>query len=775
MCYPFQTPCERSTRKPMTQKTLTQLYASHTGKVSDKWSSYLVEYDRLFNPYRHKPINLLEIGIQNGGSIEIWAKYFEKAQTIIGCDINPDCESLRYDDPRISIVVGDANATKTYQKITKINTGFDLIIDDGSHTSGDIIQTFDKYFPQIKEDGLFVAEDLHCSYWKNYEGGLFNPHSSISFFKLLADIINHEHWGVDKKTQQLIAGFNKKYHTTLKPELLKQVHSIKFINSICVIRKQKHRHNKLGKRFISGMDESVVSGHFMLHGSTPTAQQQTANKWSIKDQTPYEELPLLETQLDLKNQALNQTQSQLTTQTQQLLISMNQSKKLEQELKKIKITVENLKTQCTDVNHQLGTKESSLELANKEISNLSKKLKRAEEIIDNILSDKKYYNKIRQPPKVLNPISLFKKSNRLSIKEQRQITKSKTFSAAYYLIHNPDVWGQGINPLSHFTQYGWKEGRNPNANFDTKLYQQDYPDIEQEKINPLLRYISYGKKEGRLVGFKYSPKNLGQDFTHEIIQNKILFTEKNHKYLCLFSHFDKNNIIHRYVLNYLKELSRFADIIFISTSSELSEQEIKKISHLCKQIIIKKNTGYDFGAWKTGMLLAETKLQDYQYLILCNDSVYGPFKNLEKIIISGMRENDVFGLTESKEINHHLQSYFVVYSQKAFNHAIFSNFWDNIKIYSNKKRLILENEVKYHNRLINSNLNVSSLCPVIKGGAKNQLHYEWQELIQSRDFPFIKIELLRDNPLKVDINEWESVIEKLSYDPLLIKEHLNVK
>lgn len=61
-------------------QTLKQLYALHTGKVSDKWSSYLDAYENILSKYRHKPINLLEVGVQNGGSLEIWAKYFPYAK-----------------------------------------------------------------------------------------------------------------------------------------------------------------------------------------------------------------------------------------------------------------------------------------------------------------------------------------------------------------------------------------------------------------------------------------------------------------------------------------------------------------------------------------------------------------------------------------------------------------------------------------------------------------------------------------------------------------------
>ena len=137
--------------------SLQELYKQHKGKVSDKWSLYLEEHDRILSPYRVKPIQLLEIGIQNGGSLEIWAKYFPRAENIIGCDINQACKNLRYDDRRITVIVGNANTDETEKCILQHAKSFDLIIDDGSHQSNDIIQSFVRYFPLLKEDGVYVV------------------------------------------------------------------------------------------------------------------------------------------------------------------------------------------------------------------------------------------------------------------------------------------------------------------------------------------------------------------------------------------------------------------------------------------------------------------------------------------------------------------------------------------------------------------------------------------------------------------------------------------
>jgi GT2 family glycosyltransferase len=278
--------------------TIEQLYREHSGKVSDKWSQYLGTYERLFAEYQARPVRLLEIGIQNGGSLEIWAKYFPNAQCLIGCDIDPLCNLLRYDDPRISVIVGDAGEPRTRTAVLTLSERFDLVVDDGSHRSSDIVKAFAAYFPVLVDGGLFVAEDLHCSYYRDWEGGLFDPHSSIAFFKRLADIVNHEHWGVPRTRASLVEGFARQYGAEMSEDLLASVHSVEFVNSICVIRKLPAARNVLGPRVIAGHLEQVVPGHPGLQGSAHVGPDESGNPWSTRLVPPEEAIVPLEVALD---------------------------------------------------------------------------------------------------------------------------------------------------------------------------------------------------------------------------------------------------------------------------------------------------------------------------------------------------------------------------------------------------------------------------------------------------------------------------------------------
>ena len=73
------------------------------------------------------------------------------------------------------------------------------------------------------------------------------------------------------------------------------------------------------------------------------------------------------------------------------------------------------------------------------------------------------------------------------------------FDVQFYLEANPDVNAAGINPLDHYLQFGWKESRDPSESFSTSSYLDANPDVELAGVNPLLHYLMFGYGEGRLL------------------------------------------------------------------------------------------------------------------------------------------------------------------------------------------------------------------------------------------------------------------------------------
>ena len=237
--------------------------------------------------------------------MEVWGRYFPNAKVLIGCDINPNCRALVYDDPRISVVVGDANTESTTAEILDKSDVFDIIIDDGSHRSSDIVKTFSNYFHVLVDDGVFAAEDLHCSYWREFEGGLYAPYSALSFFKRLADIVGQEHWGVQKTGPELLCGFSERYGATFEDVWLAHIHSVEFINSMCIIRKSLPEHNRLGKRIISGRSAQVAGDLMELALTTSKSPPQDNNALANMSAAPEEALFSLTAELGEKEARIN--------------------------------------------------------------------------------------------------------------------------------------------------------------------------------------------------------------------------------------------------------------------------------------------------------------------------------------------------------------------------------------------------------------------------------------------------------------------------------------
>jgi hypothetical protein len=71
------------------------------------------------------------------------------------------------------------------------------------------------------------------------------------------------------------------------------------------------------------------------------------------------------------------------------------------------------------------------------------------------------------------------------------------FDTKGYLAHYTDVAAAGVNPLTHYDQYGWHEGRDPSTQFDTKAYLANYPDVVAKGFDPLAHFMTWQSEEGR--------------------------------------------------------------------------------------------------------------------------------------------------------------------------------------------------------------------------------------------------------------------------------------
>jgi 23S rRNA U2552 (ribose-2'-O)-methylase RlmE/FtsJ len=170
---------------------LERYFRANTGNRIHKWMHYFDIYDRHFSPFRGKKITVLEFGVQHGGSLQMWRKYFGKSARIIGVDIDPRCLEARR--PGIEVFIGDQEDREFLRTLRERIGTVDVLIEDGGHTMPQQINTFEEFWPAISDGGVFLIEDLHTSYWKRFGGGYLNPASFIEYAKRLIDQQNAWH------------------------------------------------------------------------------------------------------------------------------------------------------------------------------------------------------------------------------------------------------------------------------------------------------------------------------------------------------------------------------------------------------------------------------------------------------------------------------------------------------------------------------------------------------------------------------------------------------
>jgi len=171
---------------------LWDYFQNNTGKKITKWTHYFWVYEKHFAHLRDKEFKMLEIGVLNGGSLEMWRNYFPKAK-IVGIDINPDCRDHEQVDKNIFVRIGDQSNEEFLQSLIDEFGEFDLILDDGSHHVDHVNRTFQYLYPNLKDGGIYFIEDTHAAYWSSHGGSINVSESINNVAKDMIDSINADH------------------------------------------------------------------------------------------------------------------------------------------------------------------------------------------------------------------------------------------------------------------------------------------------------------------------------------------------------------------------------------------------------------------------------------------------------------------------------------------------------------------------------------------------------------------------------------------------------
>lgn len=266
--------------------------------------------------------------------------------------------------------------------------------------------------------------------------------------------------------------------------------------------------------------------------------------------------------------------------------------------------------------------------------------------------------------------------------------------------------------------------------------------------------------------------------TRDIVWLKPVEIDVSARDVCLFVSHLPQAAVKRHVVSHIARLRQQGFYVILILAAD--DPEARPDNAACADAVtIRHNFGWDFGAW-AAVLRDMPELWDARSLTLVNDSVFGPFDGFENMI-GRIRTSKkyVVALVESFELKHHFQSFFMTFHAPALRSPELRAFWDQVENLQRKWDVTLQYESELYGLCESAGLSVEILFPIetlLRRSKRalrvcNPTHHLWRELL-AEGFPYIKIQLLRDNPQRLNLTNWQEALKNAHADVEDIKRYL---
>jgi lipopolysaccharide biosynthesis protein len=263
--------------------------------------------------------------------------------------------------------------------------------------------------------------------------------------------------------------------------------------------------------------------------------------------------------------------------------------------------------------------------------------------------------------------------------------------------------------------------------------------------------------------------------------------------LVLFAHFDPQGIVDPYVVHYLRALNRLGTtIVFVSGSPELVPDSVAPLRSICAGIYTRRTLSLDFGSWHLAWSILRRhgwSLDQFDRLVLANDSVFGPLFPLEEMW-SSFHGADMYGSIESHELAPHLQSFFLAWDLNSRTRPFLDDFWDGFRYIVYKNVLIKKYELGLSARARREGLRLKPFLSAaaiararertpghqwsheFSGPPINNTLYYWDGLIEQFRYPFLKTAVPRQRwPEHDTLDHLGEFIERRTTYPYALLQH----
>jgi len=177
--------------------------------------------------------------------------------------------------------------------------------------------------------------------------------------------------------------------------------------------------------------------------------------------------------------------------------------------------------------------------------------------------------------------------------------------------------------------------------------------------------------------------------------------------LGLFLCFDSEGTIDDYVTYLLDEMMKHISDLCIIVNGELSLESKLILAEYSTDILIRPNIGFDAGGWRDAMVdyIGFDKLQEYDEVILFNDSFFGPIYPFKEMFDTmDAKDIDFWGITVHGDAPNlkdlcpygyrprYLQTYFLAFRRNIIQSKHFQEYWSEFPNYKTFNYLAYKHE-----------------------------------------------------------------------------------
>lgn len=228
-------------------------------------------------------------------------------------------------------------------------------------------------------------------------------------------------------------------------------------------------------------------------------------------------------------------------------------------------------------------------------------------------------------------------------------------------------------------------------------------------------------------------------------------SKKNNR-LTIFIFFDKDGVVDSYKTYYLSELAKNSSKVLIVVNGDLKSEEKLKLEKY-GEVVQRENIGYDVTAYKFGIQkIGYDNIAKYEELILCNDTVFGPFYPFSEVFDEMSKKDlDLWGLTKGYsdivplngkiiEFNDHIHSYFIAIRKSILSSDSFRKYWEKFPKITGYYDAVFKVEVRFTDYFVKKGYKYDVFVQTddIKEHTKNHLAFMTTELLTNRQLPVIK-------------------------------------